>query len=141
MPASAITAIVPFLATGFLHLDGYMDTSDAVLSRRPPEEKQRILKDPHTGAFAVIMLAVLFIMQFAAVFAIVERGQYLVLLITIPVISRCCAALSILCLKIMPQSSYANMLRQNTGTRHKIAVIFMAILAVSFSGFLPGLPA
>jgi adenosylcobinamide-GDP ribazoletransferase len=135
MLASAITAIVPFIASGFLHLDGYMDTSDAVLSRRPLEEKLRILKDPHTGAFAVIMLAVLFVMQFAAAYAIVEKGQRLVLLITIPIISRCCGALSILCLNTMAQSGYANMLRKNTGAGHKTAVIIMAILAVSLSGY------
>jgi adenosylcobinamide-GDP ribazoletransferase len=81
------------------------------------------------------MLAVLFVMQFTAVCAVVEKGQYLVLLITIPIISRCCAALSILCLKTMPQSSYAKMLRQNTGTGQKIAVLITAIMAVSLSGF------
>jgi adenosylcobinamide-GDP ribazoletransferase len=135
MLASAVTVIIPFLAAGCLHLDGFMDTTDAVLSRRPLEEKRRILKDPHTGAFAVIMLAVLFIMQFAAVFVIIEKGRYFILLITIPVISRCCAALSILCLKTMPQSGYANMFRQNTGMWHKIAIIFTAILVISLSGF------
>jgi adenosylcobinamide-GDP ribazoletransferase len=133
--ASAVTAIFPFLAAGFLHLDGFMDTSDAVLSRRPLEEKRRILKDPHIGAFAVIMLAVLFVMQIVVVFTIIEKGQYLVLLITIPVISRCCAALSILCLKTMPQSNYANMFRQNTGIQHKIVVIVTAILAIAFSSY------
>jgi adenosylcobinamide-GDP ribazoletransferase len=135
MLASAVTAIFPFFAAGFLHLDGFMDTSDAVLSRRPLEEKRRILKDPHIGAFAVIMLAVLFVLQFAVVFIIIEKGQHLVLLITIPIISRSCAALSILCLNTMPQSSYANMLRQNTGIQHKIVVIITAILAIAFSGY------
>ena len=133
MLASAITAIFPFLAAGFLHLDGFMDTSDAVLSRRPLEEKRRILKDPHTGSFAVIMLAVLFVLQFGLAFTIVDKGRRLVLLITIPVISRCCAALSILCLNTMPQSGYANMFRQNTGIQHKIAVIITAIPAIALS--------
>jgi adenosylcobinamide-GDP ribazoletransferase len=135
MLASAVTAFFPFLAAGFLHLDGFMDTSDAVLSRRPLEEKRRILKDPHIGSFAVIMLVVLFVLQFAVVFTIVEKGQYLVLLITIPVISRCCAALSILCLNTMPQSSYAKMLRQNTGIQHKITLLITAIAAIAFSGY------
>jgi len=134
MLASAITAVFPFLAAGFLHLDGFMDTSDAVLSRRPLEEKRRILKDPHTGAFAVIMLAVLLVLQFGAVFPIIEKGQCLVLLITVPVISRCCASLSIFCLNTMPQSGYANMFRQNTGIRHKITVLVTAITAIAFSG-------
>lgn len=45
---------------GFMHLDGFMDCNDAIMSRRPLEERQRILKDSHTGAFAVITLVFLF---------------------------------------------------------------------------------
>ena len=137
--AAAVVALVPFLATGFLHLDGYMDTSDAVLSSRPIEDKLRILKDPHTGAFAVIMLAVLFVLQFASVFVFIEKGKTLVLLIILPVISRCCSALSILCLKPMAQSAYANMFGQNTGIAHKIFLILVAIAAIALSFFFSGI--
>jgi len=137
--AAAVVALFPFLATGFLHLDGYMDTSDAVLSRRPIEDKLRILKDPHTGAFAVIMLAVLFVFQFASVFVFVEKGKNLTLLIILPVISRCCSALSILCFKPMTQSAYANMFRQNTGIAHNIFIIVLAITGVAFSFFFSGI--
>ena len=132
---SAIVTLIPFLASGFLHLDGYMDTSDAVLSRRSLEDKLRILKDPHTGAFAVIMLAVLFVMQFSIVFIVIETKKNLALLLVIPVISRCCSALSILCLKPMAQSNYANMFRQNSKTAHKIFIIIIAILGITLSFF------
>jgi len=128
---SAVLTLMPFLLTGFLHLDGYMDTSDAVLSRRPLEDKLRILKDPHTGAFAVIMIAALFILQFAAVYVIIEKGEHLVLLIIIAVISRCGAALSVLCLKAMPQSGYANMFKKNTEISHKIFIIIIALSAIA----------
>ena len=50
-----LTACIYFLLTGFIHLDGYMDCCDAILSRRPErEERIRILKDPHSGSFAVM---------------------------------------------------------------------------------------
>jgi adenosylcobinamide-GDP ribazoletransferase len=137
--AAAVVALLPFLATGFLHLDGYMDTSDAVLSSRPIEDKMRILKDPHTGAFAVIMLAVLFVLQFSSAFVFMEKGKNISLLIILPVISRCCSALSVLCLKPMEQSSYAKMFRQNTGISHKIFVIIIAITGIVFSFFLSGI--
>ena len=42
--------------TGFIHLDGFMDCSDAVLSRRDLERRREILKDSHVGSFAVICL-------------------------------------------------------------------------------------
>jgi len=135
MLASAIVALVPFLVPGFLHLDGYMDTSDAVLSHRPLENKLRILKDPHAGSFAVIMLAVLFVLQFATVFAVIEKEKNPALLIIIPIISRCCSALAIICLKPMTQSSYANMLRQHIKTTHKIFIIFITMLGIALSCF------
>ena len=132
---SAVVTLIPFLASGFLHLDGYMDTSDAVLSRRPLEDKLRILKDPHTGAFAVIMLAVLFVVQFSVVFAVIEQEKNLILLIVIPVISRCCSALSVLCLKPLSQSNYANMFRQDSKTVHKVFIVFIAIFGIVLSFF------
>jgi adenosylcobinamide-GDP ribazoletransferase len=136
---SAVVMLAPFLASGFLHLDGYMDTSDAVLSRSSYENKLRILKDPNTGAFAVIMLAVLFILQFAVVFTLIEQEKNLLLLFIIPIISRCCSALSVLCLKPITQSGYASLFRQDTETAHKIFVIFIAILAIGFSYFFTGI--
>ncbi len=37
-------AAFPWLVTGFLHLDGYMDVCDAVLSRRDLATRQKILE-------------------------------------------------------------------------------------------------
>lgn len=53
-----IAAAIPLLVTGGFHLDGFMDTMDALHSYQPKEKKLEILKDPHIGAFSVIMLAV-----------------------------------------------------------------------------------
>ncbi|MCL2401151.1 MAG: adenosylcobinamide-GDP ribazoletransferase [Oscillospiraceae bacterium] len=136
--ASAIFMLIPFLATGFLHLDGYMDTSDAILSRRPLEDKLRILKDPNAGAFSVIMLVVLFIIQFAASFSVLENGRHFALLIVITVVSRCCSGLSGLCLKTLEQSGYANMFRQGTGILHKICLTVIAMLAFVVAYFIAG---
>ncbi|MCL1993793.1 MAG: adenosylcobinamide-GDP ribazoletransferase [Spirochaetes bacterium] len=138
---AAAVAVSPFLLTGFLHLDGYMDTSDAILSRRPLEEKLRILKDPHAGAFAVIALVILAIMQFAALYAIVDGEKNLAMLAFIAVISRCCSSLALFCLKIMPQSGFAAMLRQNTKTMHKIFVIMLAVSAGTAAFLYAGLHA
>ena len=140
MLVSAAVALVPFFASGFLHLDGYMDTSDAVLSRRPFEDKLRILKDPNTGAFAVIMLAVLFVLQYATAYVVIENGKNLLILSVIPVMSRCCAALSILCIKPITQSGYANTFRQNAKAVHKIFIIFIAITGIALSYYFTQIP-
>lgn len=51
-----IGVAIPLLVTGGFHVDGFMDTMDAVHSYKSREEKLQILKDPHIGAFAVLML-------------------------------------------------------------------------------------
>ena len=51
-----LTILAPILVTGGFHLDGFMDTEDALNSYAVREKKLEILKDPHTGAFAVISL-------------------------------------------------------------------------------------
>ena len=50
----AVAALLPLLITGGIHMDGYMDTTDALASWQPAEKRLEILKDSHTGAFAVM---------------------------------------------------------------------------------------
>ena len=47
-------AFLPVFLSGGIHMDGFLDTCDAIHSWKGPEERLRILKDPHVGAFAVI---------------------------------------------------------------------------------------
>ena len=50
----AVAALLPLLITGGIHMDGYMDTTDALASWQSQEKRLEILKDSHTGAFAVM---------------------------------------------------------------------------------------
>lgn len=50
----AVGVLLPLLITGGIHMDGFMDTSDALSSWQPRERRLEILKDTHTGAFAVM---------------------------------------------------------------------------------------
>lgn len=52
-----IGAALPIAITGGFHVDGFMDTMDALHSYQTRERKLEILKDSHIGAFAVIMLS------------------------------------------------------------------------------------
>lgn len=51
---TVLLVLLPLWITGGIHMDGFMDTLDALGSCRPKEEKLEILKDVHTGAFAVL---------------------------------------------------------------------------------------
>ena len=47
-------AVAMLLVNGGIHMDGFMDTIDALSSHKSRDDKIRILDDPHTGAFAII---------------------------------------------------------------------------------------
>ncbi|TCS78327.1 cobalamin-5'-phosphate synthase [Muricomes intestini] len=51
--AAAMT-LIPILVTGGIHMDGFMDTIDALSSYGDREKKLEILKDSHAGAFAIL---------------------------------------------------------------------------------------
>ncbi len=53
--AAGVT-LLPVAVTGGIHMDGFCDVSDALASHAPAEKKRAILKDSHTGAFAIITL-------------------------------------------------------------------------------------
>ena len=106
----AVTAMVlcgvPFFATGFLHLDGFMDVTDAVKSCRDLARRREILKDSHVGSFAVIGCVLLILAQFAFCVSFNWKTDLRVL-IAIPVVSRCGSALAVNCLPKMSTSQYA----------------------------------
>ena len=58
-------ALIPIAITGGIHLDGFADVIDAQSSHAAPERKREILKDPHTGAFAIIGIASYVLAYFA----------------------------------------------------------------------------
>ena len=62
---AAIAACLPILVTGGIHMDGYLDTVDALSSHQTCEKKLAIMKDANCGAFAVIRLCSYFAAYFA----------------------------------------------------------------------------
>lgn len=54
---AAGVALAPVAVTGGIHLDGLADVVDAQSSHAELARKREILKDPHTGAFAIVGVA------------------------------------------------------------------------------------
>ena len=138
MVTTAITLITPFILTGMLHLDGYMDVCDALLSRRNKEEKLRILKDPHTGAFAVISVVMLFIVNFSGLYTVisnsiqgnsVNNNTSAIGLILIPIISRSLMGYLLLSKESMKGSSLGAFFKQGTGKVDKLILLTCLIIS------------
>lgn len=61
---AVVLTVIPVLITGGIHLDGLLDTADALSSYQSKERRLEILKDSHAGAFAIITGCLYFLLYF-----------------------------------------------------------------------------
>ena len=90
----AVCTALPILISGGIHLDGFIDTSDAFSSYKSREEKLGILKDPHVGAFGIICCCVYFILTFGSFQAAYDMEKLEIIALCF-VLSRALSALNI----------------------------------------------
>lgn len=102
-----LITFVPFALCGFMHMDGFMDCCDAIMSRRPLEQRQLILKDSNTGAFAVVGMIFFVLGYFCFLSTAVTTGVDFANMVMIVVMSRSVSGLHVLICKPMGQSQYA----------------------------------
>ncbi|MBO0961848.1 adenosylcobinamide-GDP ribazoletransferase [Neobacillus sp. MM2021_6] len=60
--------LATILLTGGIHLDGWMDASDAYFSYQNVEKRLEIMKDPRSGAFGVLSVMVLLSCRFLFIY-------------------------------------------------------------------------
>ena len=104
---SALLVAALAALTRALHLDGFMDTCDALLGGFDRERRLEILRDPHVGAFAVVGVVCLLLVKLAALTALPE-GSRTGILILFPCLSRAAMLL------VMQSFPYAR--REGLGT-------------------------
>ncbi len=135
----AVSAVIPLLVTGGIHMDGFMDTADALSSWQTRERRLEILKDSHTGAFAVIGCAG-YLLLFAGVYSEAETAAAPAL-VAVFMISR---ALSALALAFFKSARPGGMMDGFARTAHRrmVAVgagvygILSAALWIMFGGWI-----
>ncbi len=131
-----IAIAIPILATGGFHLDGFMDSCDALHSYQDREKKLEILKDPHIGAFAVICLAGYFLLAAGALSILYdaaireasilfEDGRGVVVLCMSFFLSRTLSGISVV---TMPGAKKKGMLQTFSDTAGKKTVLILLIL-------------
>lgn len=131
---AALLTAYPFLVTGGMHMDGFLDVTDAVKSWREQEERRRILKDPNVGSFAVIAGILLVMLQFA-LFASAGEDANVFTLLLIPVISRTVAAICVTTLRPLSVSEYAGTYRHGVKKSHVVILAVIYVLAAA-AGFV-----
>ena len=107
-----IGAALPIMISGGIHVDGYMDTMDALHSYQSRERKLEILKDPHIGAFAVIYLLIYYLLYIGA-FAQLQKPEELLLLAGCFYLSRIGSAI---CAMLLPKAKKDGLLHNFAAT-------------------------
>jgi adenosylcobinamide-GDP ribazoletransferase len=88
-----ILMLIPIMVSGGIHLDGLLDTADALSSWQTRERRLEILKDSHAGAFAIITCAVYFFLLYGVIDLV--RGELITVYVFTFVISRSLSAFSV----------------------------------------------
>lgn len=120
--------LLPVLATGGIHLDGYADTSDALASHAPPEKKQEILKDSRCGAFAVIRLCGYFTACWALCCALRPTNGALWQVGVSFVLSRALSGLAIVSLPLAKDTGLAHTFA--SGADKRLARAVLTVIAI-----------
>ncbi len=120
--------LLPVAVTGGIHMDGWCDVSDALASHASPEKKRAILKDSHTGAFAIIMLGCWLLGYAALASELPATGRTVLLLGLMHVFSRILSGTISL---VYPKNDAEGLLRTFTlSADKKSAVAILLILLV-----------
>lgn len=124
----AVAISVPVLITGGFHVDGFMDTMDAIHSYADRNKRLEILKDPHVGAFAVISVILLFLLSLGFV-GVIDKKALLYVFPPAFIISRILSGLSVL---LFPKAKKDGMLYSESLTKSTWPVSFVLIIELIF---------
>lgn len=124
-----VGTVIPVIVTGGIHLDGFLDTADALHSYAKKEKKQEILQDPHVGAFAVIA-AICFFMLYAAGLTLIWKKNQLLLLGLSYIISRTLSGMSLVW---FPAAKEEGLLYTFSSAAHKRTVRTVLVTLLSLA--------
>ena len=122
---AAVSIALPLVITGGIHMDGYMDTMDALSSHQSMERKLEIMKDHHCGAFAVMYCVVYYLLCFGLFCELHGRMGLIGCVCLGFVLSR---SLSALCALTLPKARRNGMLAavtQHAQTKRSVAVLVL----------------
>ena len=135
LAAALLVATLAALTRG-LHLDGFMDSCDALFGGYDRERRLEILRDPHVGAFAVAGVVCLLLVKFAALATLPEgsRGRILLLF---PCLSRAAILLVMEWFPYLRRAGLGTPLLEHGG---RFSLWIGAPLALAAAVVLAGLP-
>ncbi|AVX20569.1 MULTISPECIES: adenosylcobinamide-GDP ribazoletransferase [Carboxydocella] len=117
------------ILTGAMHIDGLLDTIDAVFSNRSPERMLEIMKDSHVGSNAVIGAFCLYLLKYSFLIEIIKNKQ-LVLIVLAPVLARFNQVVVIYFFPYIRPQGLGSLFKNYTGKKEFMLASFFTILSL-----------
>ena len=133
---NALLIVALVIITGALHLDGLADTCDSIAGHKPVEERWRVMRDSHTGAFGVIGVALLLLVKYVTLNSLPQTFM-MATLVFMPVVSRWAMVYAIFAYPYARPSGLGTAFKQATRWPQLLAATFitLAVAAALFSFF------
>jgi adenosylcobinamide-GDP ribazoletransferase len=138
-PASISTVLVLaglVLATGALHLDGFLDGCDGLFGGYTPEKRLEIMRDERVGAFGLAGGVLLLLLKWSALVAVTDRAVALILALTL---SRWAISLAIVAAPYARAKGLGRAMKDHTGNSQIVLSTVLALVVAPFAGRWLGL--
>ena len=136
---SALLVVILVALTRGLHLDGFMDSCDALFGGYTRERRLEIMCDPHVGAFAVAGVVCLLLIKCAAMAGLVQPLRMHVLIL-FPCLSRWAVLLVMECYPYARTEGLGVAFRATGGRLQLVfgflCALFASLLAAGIAGLM-----
>lgn len=134
---SVLLVLVPVLVTGGIHVDGLLDTADAMSCWQERERRLEILKDSNAGAFAVITACVYFLAWYGAYMQIGGNKYAMCSMAACFMVSRCLAGMGVIILpKAKADGTVAEFSRKSKDNAVKFTLLIMLAILLACMLFI-----
>src|SRR5205814_9507030 len=110
------------------HLDGFMDACDGLFSHRSTEERLRIMRDVHIGAWGVIAVVLLMLTKYAALLNVLDGPRAAGALVLAPTLARWAMSASVVAFPYGRAEGWGKTLKENAGPKQLWLATFSALL-------------
>ena len=133
---AAILLALWVLLTGALHLDGFLDTCDGLLGGATPAKRLEIMRDEHTGAYALAGGILLLLLKYSALISLPQHWEALVLSATL---GRWGMSLAVVAFPYARPEGLGRSMKDQSGWLHAGFATLITLVVVWLAGGLAGL--
>ncbi len=132
---ASIFVLLTVILTGGMHLDGFMDSIDGLMSSKSREKKLEIMRDSRVGALGVAYGACLLLLKYSLFLCVTKSNWCTEILIIVPVFSRWGMSYAVTVFPYARSEGLGSLFKIYSGTKE---LVFATIIALAVAYFTVG---